>query len=146
MVLNISSTDEDTKAIVQAAATRQPGRKSDDGDVAGLGRRRAAVFVAPALILISLFLVFPAVWTLYLGLTNFRLTGPQALNPQFVGLQNYVDAVSNPKFLSSLSLTLAFVFGSAIVGQSLLGFAIAWMMTRVNRIVRSIVEFFGRSG
>lgn len=142
MALNISSTDEDAKAIVQVAATRQPGRKSDDGDVAGLGKRRAAVFVAPALILISLFLVFPAVWTLYLGLTNFRLTGPQALNPQFVGLQNYVDAVSNPKFLSSLSLTLAFVFGSAIVGQSLLGFAIAWTMTRVNKIVRSVVEFF----
>ena len=144
MALKTSSTDEDAQAIVRAAATRRPGRKSihDDGDVAGLGKRRAAGFLAPALALIAVFLVFPAVWTLYLGLTNFRLTGPEALNPQFVGIDNYVNAITSPDFLSSLGLTLVFVFGSAIVGQSILGFAIAWMMTRVSKLVRGVVEFF----
>ena len=143
MVLKTSSTNEDASTIVQAAATRRSGRKSiHDDDVAGLGKRRAAAFLAPALVLISVFLVFPAVWTLYLGLTNFRLTGPEALNPQFVGIDNYVNALTNPRFLSSLGLTLVFVFGSAIVGQSILGFAIAWMMTRVSKLVRGVVEFF----
>lgn len=143
MVLKTSSTNEDAGTIVQAAATRRSGRKSiHDDDVAGLGKRRAAAFLAPALVLISVFLVFPAVWTLYLGLTNFRLTGPEALNPQFVGIDNYVNALTSPRFLSSLGLTLVFVFGSAIVGQSILGFAIAWMMTRVSKLVRGVVEFF----
>lgn len=143
MVLKTSSTNEDASTIVQAAATRRSGRKSiHDDDVAGLGKRRAAAFLAPALVLISVFLVFPAVWTLYLGLTNFRLTGPEALNPQFVGIDNYVNALTSPRFLSSLGLTLVFVFGSAIVGQSILGFAIAWMMTRVSKLVRGVVEFF----
>lgn len=143
MVLKTSSTNEDASTIVQAAATRRSGRKSiHDDDVAGLGKRRAAGFLAPALVLISVFLVFPAVWTLYLGLTNFRLTGPEALNPQFVGIDNYVNALTSPRFLSSLGLTLVFVFGSAIVGQSILGFAIAWMMTRVSKLVRGVVEFF----
>ena len=143
MVLKTSSTNEDAGTIVAAAATRRSGRKSiHDDDVAGLGKRRAAAFLAPALVLISVFLVFPAVWTLYLGLTNFRLTGPEALNPQFVGIDNYVNALTSPRFLSSLGLTLVFVFGSAIVGQSILGFAIAWMMTRVSKLVRGVVEFF----
>ena len=134
---------EDNAVVV--GVTEERRRKtsnSDDGDVAGLGKKRAAAFAAPALILIAIFLVFPAVWTLYLGLTNFRLTGPQALNPQFVGLDNYTEALADPQFLSSLGLTLIFVFGSAIVGQSLLGFAIAWLMTRVRKPVRAIVEFF----
>lgn len=143
MVLKTSSTNEDAGTIVQAAATRRSGRKSShDDDVAGLGKRRAAAFLAPALVLISVFLVFPAIWTLYLGLTNFRLTGPEALNPQFVGIDNYVNALTSPRFLSSLGLTLVFVFGSAIVGQSILGFAIAWLMTRVSKLVRGVVEFF----
>ena len=143
MVLKTSSTNEDAGTIVQAAATRRSGRKSShDDDVAGLGERRAAAFLAPALVLISVFLVFPAIWTLYLGLTNFRLTGPEALNPQFVGIDNYVNALTSPRFLSSLGLTLVFVFGSAIVGQSILGFAIAWLMTRVSKLVRGVVEFF----
>lgn len=143
MVLKTSSTNEDAGTIVQAAASPRSGRRSiHDDDVAGLGKRRAAAFLAPALVLISVFLVFPAVWTLYLGLTNFRLTGPEALNPQFVGIDNYVNALTSPRFLSSLGLTLVFVFGSAIVGQSILGFAIAWMMTRVSKLVRGVVEFF----
>ena len=44
-------------------------------DAAGLGRARAVAFVAPAFLLIAAFLVFPAVWTIWLGMTDFRLTG-----------------------------------------------------------------------
>jgi multiple sugar transport system permease protein len=143
-VLGTSSSKEDAKTSVQDDAKRQPGRKStqEDGDVAGLGKRRAVAFVAPALALVSVFLIFPAVWTLYLGLTNYGLTGTQALNPQFVGIDNYVSALTNPAFLNSLWLTVLFVFGSALIGQSFLGFLIAWMMMRVNRVVRGVVEFF----
>ena len=97
-------------------------------DAAGLGRTRAVAFVAPALLLIAAFLVFPAVWTIYLGLTDYRLTGAAAADPQFVGLDNYRAALTDPAFRNSLWLTIVFVFGSAIIGQSVLGFLIAWMM------------------
>src|SRR5947209_10119434 len=58
-----------------AAAPTRPGPATD---VVGLGRWRAAGFVAPALVLIGVFLVFPALWTLYIGATDFRLTGATA--------------------------------------------------------------------
>lgn len=125
-----------------APAVPRRDRSADDGDVAGLGRRRATAFVAPAMLLIAVFLVFPALWTLYLGLTNYRLTGSAARHPRFVGLDNYTDALTDERFLNSLGLTLVFVFGSAVVGQSLLGFAVAWTLTRVPKAVRSLVEFF----
>jgi multiple sugar transport system permease protein len=111
-------------------------------DAAGLGRVRASAFVVPALALIAIFLVYPALWTLYLGLTNYRLTGIAAARPQFVGLDNYVRALRDPEFLNSLWLTLLYVIGSAVIGQSILGFVLAWTMRTVPRVVRSVVESF----
>lgn len=138
-----------SKIVTDAAASqkservkRKGSRTSEDGDSAGLGKGRAAAFVAPAMLLIAIFLVFPALWTLYLGLTNYRLTGYAATHPQFVGIDNYVNALTDHRFLNSLGLTLIFVLGSAVIGQSVLGFAIAWMMTRVRKNVKNVVEFF----
>ncbi len=112
----------------------------DDGDAAGLGRGRAAAFVAPAMLLIAIFLIFPALWTLYLGLTNWRLTGLAAAEPEIVGLDNYLDALTDPSFHSSLLLTLTFVFFSAVVGQSILGFSLAWSLRRLRQGLRTVIE------
>jgi multiple sugar transport system permease protein len=109
-------------------------------DAAGLGRRRAAAFITPALILVTAFLVVPAVWTVVLGMTDYRLTGIQAANPQFVGLDNFRAALVDPDFHNSLWLTLLFVFGSAIIGQTVAGFALAWTLRGVPSLVRGGVE------
>ncbi|MGP4097706.1 carbohydrate ABC transporter permease [Nonomuraea sp. KM90] len=109
-------------------------------DAAGLGRGRAVAFVLPALVLIAVFLIFPALWTVYLGLTDYRLTGLAAANPQVVGLDNYSGALTDPRFLSSLWLTLLYVGGSAIIGQAGLGFALAWILRSRTGPVRRIVE------
>lgn len=93
-----------------------------------LGRAGATAFVAPAAGLIGLFLIFPALWTLYLALTNMRLTGLAAAEPQFVGLENFIRAVSESEFLNSLYVTLWFVLGSAVIGQAILGFTLAWLL------------------
>jgi multiple sugar transport system permease protein len=113
---------------------------SAPGDAAGLGRRRALTFVAPALLLIAIFLILPALWTLYLGVTNYRLTGLEAANPQFIGIRNYSNALNDPEFRDALGRTLLFVFGSAIIGQNILGFALAWSLRSVRRWVRTTVE------
>lgn len=125
-----------------AGQPEQPRRRTavDDGDAAGLGRGRAAAFVAPAMLLIAVFLIFPAIWTLYLGLTNWRLTGLAAAEPEFVGADNYLDALNDPAFRTSLMLTLAFVFFSAVVGQSILGFSLAWAFRRLRQGIRTVVE------
>lgn len=144
MAATRSSTDvlAEPSTAPSVAVGARARRAADDGDVAGLGRARAAAFVAPSLVLIGVFLVFPALWTLYLGLTNYRLSGSAALHPKFVGIQNYLSALSDDRFANSLVLTLAFVFGSAVIGQSVLGFSIAWLATRLNSTVRAVVEFF----
>lgn len=116
------------------------GRGEPAKDVAGLGVGRALGFVAPAFALIGAFLVFPAIWTLYIGLTDYRLTGPQAENPQNVGLDNYATALRDPQFGNSLWLSVLFVAGSAIIGQNLLGFFLAWTIRNVRPGIRRTTE------
>ena len=109
-------------------------------DAAGLGRPRAAALITPALLLVGAFLVVPALWTIYLGVTDYRLTGIQAANPKVVGLDNYAQALGDPDFRRSLWLTVVFVFGSAIVGQTGAGLALAWTLRTAHRLVKSGIE------
>ena len=124
-----------------ATASTQPGRtRRRPADVAGLGRVGAGAFMAPALALIGLFLIFPALWTIYLGMTDYRLTGLAAGDPQLVGLDNYADVLSDAAFWRSLRLTLAFVLLSGVLGQTLLGFSVAWGLRRLRPWAKTVVE------
>ncbi|HEY0641271.1 MAG TPA: sugar ABC transporter permease, partial [Pseudonocardiaceae bacterium] len=109
-------------------------------DVAGLGLLRGGAFVLPALVTIGVFLLFPALWTIYIGITNYRLTGEAARTPRVVGTENYTRAVEDPLFTNSLALTGLFVLGSAVIGQNMLGFALAWLLRRARAWVRRTTE------
>lgn len=98
------------------------------------------LFVAPALALIAAFLVFPALWTLYLGVLKYDLAGSNAAAPQFVGLGNYRDALTDPRFANSLLLTVAFVGLSAVLGQNVLGFLLAAVLRDAASWVRGVVN------
>ncbi|PRY44505.1 carbohydrate ABC transporter membrane protein 1 (CUT1 family) [Umezawaea tangerina] len=108
--------------------------------MAGLGVARAVGFVAPALLLVGVFLVFPALWTLYIGVTDYQLTGPAAAAPSAVGLDNFAAVLDDALFTNSLWLTALFVLGSAVVGQNALGFALAWLLRRVRPWLRRTTE------
>lgn len=118
---------------------RKSPRTSESGGTI-LGVRSAALFLTPSGLLIAVFLVFPALWTIYLGMTNYRLTGPTAAQADFVGFENYARAVTDPAFTGSLSITLVYVVGSALIGQAVLGFALAWILKDWNPKLRQAIE------
>ncbi len=105
-----------------------------------LGKGAATVFLTPSLLFIGVFLLIPAFWTLFLGLTDYKLVGIEALNPSFIGLDNFSKALKDPQFLSSLKLTIIYVLGSAIFGQALLGFILAWVLNELSPRIRNAVE------
>jgi multiple sugar transport system permease protein len=92
------------------------------------------------MIVIAVFLVFPAVWTLYLGLTDYRLTGLAAAEPRMVGASNYATALADPAFYDALRVTLVFVLGSAVLGQAVLGFVLAWQLREWRGPWRTALE------
>jgi multiple sugar transport system permease protein len=85
-------------------------------------------FLAPALVLLGVFTIWPAVWAVYQSFTNKALTGFEARSPRFVGLQNYARLLDDPGFHSSMLRTFAFVLLSAVVGQTIFAFLIAYLM------------------
>lgn len=116
------------------------GSRTDRSGNAVVSSRVAGAFLTPSTILILLFLVLPAFWTIYLGITNYSLTGATAIDPEIVGLDNFKRALDDPAFLNSLKVTFIFTIGSAILGQAVLGFLLAWVLFNQSKRVRNIVE------
>ncbi|ATG50094.1 ABC transporter permease [Brachybacterium vulturis] len=97
--------------------------------------RQAWVLAAPALILLTMFLVIPILITFGLSFTNARLISPNP--PSFRGVDNFVRAFQDPTFLRSILNT--FVFAAVVVPiQSGLALAIALL---VNAKVKGTAAF-----
>lgn len=93
--------------------------------------------VAPAVLLLIVFMAGPIAYCVYAAFTNLALTGTSGTS--FVGFDNFEKAFSTEAFWNSVWLTLVFTFISAIVGQNFLGLTLALLMRRSSRLVRSIV-------
>ncbi|WP_020016289.1 carbohydrate ABC transporter permease [Promicromonospora sukumoe] len=96
--------------------------------------------LAPAVVLLALFMLGPVVWSFYGSFTNAALTGPAALSPEWIGFDNYTALVGDPDFPKSLWLTVVFVFLSAVVGQNVMGILLAGLLRSAVRPVRSIAS------
>lgn len=97
---------------------------------------RWAIPMAPALVLLSVLVIVPVGYAIYIAFTNTRLTGREAIDPQWVGLDNFRRLIESGDLQNSAQLTLVFVFGSALIGQNLLGLALAFLMVRRRWVVR----------
>lgn len=99
---------------------------------------KKSVLLIPALVLLLAFFIIPIVLTVYYSFTNMALTGGAAQNFQFIGLENYKRILSDPNTLVSIRNTFIFLIGS-LVGQSVLGFLIAYFMKGKAKAFRSVV-------
>lgn len=84
------------------------------------GRIWAWLFLAPNLIVFSVFAVIPVIGAFALSFFEWDLLKP----PSFVGLDNYVALVSDQRALNSIRVTLVLVAGTGIP-TVLLGFILA---------------------
>ncbi|MHB1627421.1 MAG: carbohydrate ABC transporter permease [Bacilli bacterium] len=100
---------------------------------------RSLLFLAPAVIVMLLFYVGPILWTFYISFTNVALTGPTATHYQFTGLQNFRVMFSSQGFWQSVLISLYYLVGSALIGQTLLGLLLALLMKKANQTVRAVV-------
>ncbi|KUJ64504.1 amino acid ABC transporter permease [Streptomyces albus subsp. albus] len=92
--------------------------------------------LAPATALMLLFLGGPIVYCGCVAFTDMQLTG--APDTHFVGLDNFTKALGDADFRNAVVLTLVFTVLSSIVGQNTLGLALALLMRRASRPVRTL--------
>lgn len=87
---------------------------------------KAYAFLAPAMIIFFLFLLWPIIKALRMSFYDY--SGIGALD-KFVGIQNYADAFSDEIFLESVVTTLKLVVYDLIFTLSI-GFLLAYMLYR----------------
>lgn len=102
------------------------------------GRRRyqrgellaALVLLAPALLVIGAFVVYPILGTGYLSLTSWDGYSPVK---EWVGLDNYRQLVADPEFRNSLLVTVLYGLGVCVLSV-LSGMGVAVLLNGVVRV------------
>jgi len=94
--------------------------------------------VAPAVVLLVVFLAGPILYCVYSAFTNMALTGSSGAD--FVGLANFQKAFTSAEFGRSVLYTLFFTIVSAVIGQNVLGMALALLMRSGSQVVRAVVS------
>lgn len=90
--------------------------------------RNAAVgilFVLPALIFITMFLIIPVVLAFLYSFEHYNMLKPA--QKEFIGLQNYIEILKNPAFYKSLKNTVYFA-GLVVPLQTAVALALAMLV------------------
>jgi multiple sugar transport system permease protein len=102
-------------------------------------RRLGAAMVAPSLVVIALVAAYPIGYAVWLSLNEYSVITPGL--SRFVGLDNYLDALSSSEFWDAMVTTLVFTVVS--VGLELvIGLAMALVMHQAFRgraLLRAVV-------
>ena len=123
-----------------------PASGRDTGREARPTRRRsrrfqpAWLFMAPSLLILGAFVVFPILRSLYYSFFDWTVG---AVSQPFVGFGNYVALFHDGQFWNALRITLEYTIVSVVL-LVVLGFVAAILLqqdTLANRIVRSVFFF-----
>lgn len=79
------------------------------------------LFVLPAILFFAVFFFFPFLKSLWLSFTDAYGYNPEQ---HFIGLKNYIEALTNPRFLNSLKVTVVYtLFVTVFANLAALGFS-----------------------
>ncbi|GAA3544637.1 sugar ABC transporter permease [Nocardioides daeguensis] len=84
--------------------------------------------VAPAIVLMLLVTAFPMLRALYLSTFDYALTAPDERD--FVGVRNYLTALTDPLFWQTTGITVLYMVVTVAI-ELVIGFAFALVMHRV---------------
>jgi len=96
----------------------------------------AWAFLAPYILLFSLFIIVPVVIAIALSFTNFNTLQM----PDFVGFMNYVNLLTRDAIFMQYVLPNTILF-AVIVGPGgyLLSFFLAWCLSQISKVPRTIL-------
>ena len=98
------------------------------------GQRGLWLFLVPSGLVLTLVLLYPLGYAIYLSLFNYYLGADERT---FIGLGNYAALLADQRFWSSLRTTLVIV-GSAVALEFCLGLAVAFGLYKLTFGVRTL--------
>jgi ABC-type sugar transport system permease subunit len=90
------------------------------------------LLVAPAIVVIGGLIGYPVIRTAWLSFTDADLSSLVSGEMSFIGLDNYIDALSDPTLRRAAIATVAFGL-ACVVGTMLVGIAVALLLNRAFR-------------
>lgn len=124
----MSSTTVATPAV---DAGKRKGKGKPPPEISDRARhenRLGQRLVAPAIVVMLIVTAFPILRALYLSLYNYSLTAPE--DRAFVGLSNYVTALTDTLFWRDIGVTVLYMVITVAI-ELVIGFAFALVMHRV---------------
>ena len=94
------------------------------------------LLILPSLLILTVILVWPSIYNLWLSLWRIRLTNPDQTT--FVGLRNYIEMVQDPLFWIAWQNTFVFVV-TAVFLEFIIGFFCALILAQQSDLVRRII-------
>jgi multiple sugar transport system permease protein len=96
------------------------------------------LLLAPSAVLLLLLFLLPVAYAFYLGLTNITLIGIHAQHYWFTGWTNIHRLLGDTSFWHSLWLTGVFLLGSAVIGVTVVGMALALLLQHASPFWRGL--------
>lgn len=121
----MSSTSVPAAAL---PAQEPPQKKAGPSDRSKAETRLGQKLVAPAIILMLVVTAFPMLRALYLSTFDYALTAPDERG--FIGINNYVTALTDPLFWQTTGVTVLYMVVTVAV-ELVIGFIFAMVMHRV---------------
>ena len=128
-----------TEVTPAVRASRSRGR-GDGFRLLGVRLQPAWFFIAPSVLIILVFIVYPITQSLWYSLFNWQIG---ATNQEWVGVGNYVKLFHDELFWNALRVTATFAVVS-VASQLVVGYLLATALaqdTWINRVTRSIFFF-----
>ncbi|MFF2019590.1 carbohydrate ABC transporter permease [Paenibacillus sp. NPDC058177] len=91
-----------------------------------IGGLKPVLFTLPAMIPFTVFWLAPLLYVLYLSFTEWDFMSPEKT---FVGLDNYINLLSNPAFYQALRVTVLFCAGT-VLPVIAIGLGLALLMNK----------------
>jgi raffinose/stachyose/melibiose transport system permease protein len=112
----------DTRAVTAADAPRSV-RRAPSSLIPGSSRNAYWLYLVPGLALLTIIIIVPLVWNIYLTFTDYRGIRP----PEWAGLDNWTKLAGDEVFWTSFGNSIAMIVAMVVV-PTLLGLVLAAML------------------
>lgn len=100
-----------------------------------LGYLKGYVLIAPSVVLLFLFTVYPIFWQIYSSLYDGSLMSKKR---NFVGLENFRKLLANPEFGQTISNTIFYTVGVVAITMVLSTLLAVWLNGQVQKRLNSL--------
>ncbi len=101
-------------------------------------KRRSILFALPALVIYTALMIIPMLIVFFFSFTNYN---GMTLNFRFIGLENFIELISDERFLNSSKVTLIITVAVVIV-VNVLGLVLAILLDKAKTLTNLFRSIF----